>query len=307
MRLGARQSPPPASSDVTDGFPRAESQTDAPMAKTSDLMLRFWGVRGSIACPASCNMRYGGNTSCIEIRRGDDLIIIDGGTGLRDLGHRLMEEGRPNVDVFFTHTHWDHVCGVPFFKPAYAKGRKVRFWAGHLKPQNKSIYTVLCETMMAPLFPVPIGVFQDCEYHDFDCGTPMEPFPGITLNTCWLNHPNLACGYRIDVGGKSICIITDTEHRPEGVDQVIADFVRGADIMVYDAMFTDEEYPRFVGWGHSTWQEALKLADAADVGRVVLFHHDPNHDDAFLDRIADAADRRRPGTLVAHEGMTLHP
>jgi phosphoribosyl 1,2-cyclic phosphodiesterase len=276
------------------------------MTDPKDFSVKFWGVRGSIACPGPDTVRYGGNTTCIEIRCGGNLIIIDGGTGLRDLGAALALEKLARIDLFFTHTHFDHVCGVPFFLPAYMKGTEVNFWAGHLQ-NGQTIKGVLCDMMMAPLFPVPLQVFTAAHYHDFKCGTPMRPKPGVRLNTCRLNHPNNACGYRIDYDGRSVCIITDTEHRLGEIDEVIVDFVKGADIMVYDAMYTDEEYPNHISWGHSTWQEALRIADAAGVRQAVLFHHEPAHDDAFMDAVAAAAEARRPGTLVAVEGMVLRP
>jgi phosphoribosyl 1,2-cyclic phosphodiesterase len=274
---------------------------------SDDFFLRFWGVRGSIACPGPSTVRYGGNTSCVEIRGGDHILVIDGGTGLRLLGDTLFAERRRDVDIFFTHTHWDHVCGVPFFRPAYDEACRVRFWAGHLRPEGQSIRDALSSIMAPPFFPVPIAIFANCEYRNFTCGTPFEPLPGFVVRTAWLNHPNRACGYRVEYGGRSLCVVTDTEHRPGRVDRAVLDLVRGTDIMVYDAMFTDEEYPAYAGWGHSTWQEALRVADEAGVGRAVLFHHDPHRDDAALDRIAEAAHRRRPGTLVAIEGMMLHP
>jgi phosphoribosyl 1,2-cyclic phosphodiesterase len=276
------------------------------MSEAEDFYVKFWGVRGSIPCPGPRTVRYGGNTTCFEIRCGDRLLVIDGGTGLRGLGSHLARERPAEIDLFFTHTHYDHVAGVPFFQPAYLPDITVNFWAGHL-PAELSIKTVLCDMMMAPLFPVPLDVFLGCNYHDFACGTPLEPAPGVRLSTVALNHPNNACGYRIDFAGRSICIITDTEHREGRRDEAIVEFVRGADIMVYDSMFTDEEFPKFVTWGHSTWQEALRVAEAAGVRRTVLFHHDPNHDDDFLDRIAAAADARRPGTVAAMEGLVLRP
>jgi phosphoribosyl 1,2-cyclic phosphodiesterase len=276
------------------------------MSHADDFYIKFWGVRGSIACPGPETVRYGGNTSCAEVGVGSELLVLDGGTGLREFGQRLNKARPPRVDIFFTHVHWDHIAGIPFFAPAYAKDIEVHFWAANLMPE-RTLKGVLCEQMLEPLFPVPASVFENCHYHDFPCGTPIEPRPGVALNTCRLNHPNRACGYRIDYAGKSICFITDTEHPAEGVDETIAGFVRDADIMVYDAMFTEEEYPRFVSWGHSTWEQAVKLGEAAGVGTVVLFHHDPNHDDDFLDRIGREAEAMRPGTLVAREGLALHP
>ena len=276
------------------------------MNEQVDFFIKFWGVRGSIATPGRDTVRYGGNTTCLEIRCGGQLIVIDAGTGARGLGMELAAEKPDRANVFLTHTHFDHVCGIPFFKPAYLADTAVHFWAGHLT-DGRTLKEVICDMMIAPLFPVPIDVFSTSHFHDFECAKLIELAPGVTLNTCRLNHPNGACGYRVDRAGKSICVITDTEHRAGELDTTIADFVHDTDIMVYDATYTDEEYLQHVNWGHSTWQEALKLADAAGVKRVVLFHHDPHHDDAFMDRVAADAEAARPGTLVAMEGMVLHP
>ncbi len=276
------------------------------MSGEADFFIKFWGVRGSIACPGPETLRYGGNTSCFEIRCGGRLIIIDGGTGLRKLGIELSRNPPEFIDLFFTHTHFDHISGVPFFRPAYMKETTITFWAGHLPPGN-SIQNVLCGMMMAPLFPVPLHVFQKARYRDFECCADMAIDPGIVLSTCRLNHPNNACGYRIDFAGKSICVITDTEHVPGQLDRNIIDLVAGADLMLYDAMFTDEEFPKFVSWGHSTWQEALRIAEAAGVKRAVMVHHDPLHNDDIMDCIAQEAERARPGSIVAREGMVLRP
>lgn len=267
--------------------------------------VKFWGVRGSIACPGPGTVRYGGNTTCLEIRCGSHLLVIDGGTGMRPLGSALLKERPSHVDVLFTHTHFDHVVGVPFFQPAYYKDVRVTFWAGHLLPET-TLQAVLCDMMMAPLFPVPLHIFQSCEYRDFTAGDRFEIKPGVVVSTCPLNHPNRATGYRVDFGGRSLAVITDTEHVPDSPDNDIVQLVRDCDAMIYDSMFTDEEFPRFRKWGHSTWQECLRIADAANVRLAVPFHHDPNHDDDFMDRVADEAAAARPGTIVAKEGDVLH-
>jgi len=277
------------------------------LAGDDEFLVRFWGVRGSIAVPGSDTARYGGNTSCLEVRCGQHLLIFDAGTGLRPLGLSLLGQGPLDADLFLTHTHFDHVNGLPFFVPAFIKGNKLRLWAGHLLPQYTLKY-VLSEMMMAPLFPAPVEVFQArMTYHDFTAGQTLTPRPGVNLRTAPLNHPNNATGYRIEFGGKAICYITDTEHQPGKIDQAIVDLVKGADIMIYDATYTDQEYPKFQGWGHSTWQEGAKIADAAGVKTYVIFHHDPGHSDAFMDQVAADAAKARPGTVVAREGLSLSP
>ena len=281
------------------------------MAAGGDFYVKFWGVRGSIACPGEEYRRYGGNTACLEVRYGDQLLIFDAGTGLRRLGSHLAVNGTPNGglngDLFLTHTHHDHIVGLPFFVPIFNPKNRIRIWAGHLAPDDH-LHKVLSRFMAAPLVPVPPEVFAaDVSYHDFTAGETLDPRPGLTLRTAPLNHPNGATGYRIEAEGKSICYVTDTEHRADGLDRNILGLVEGADLMIYDCSYTDEEYPRFRGWGHSTWQEGVRLCDAAAVKRLVIYHHDPSHDDDFMDRVAVEADRVRPGTVVAKEGGSLSP
>ncbi|QQP89413.1 MBL fold metallo-hydrolase [Skermanella sp. TT6] len=276
------------------------------MPPSSDFVVRFWGVRGSIPSPGPETARYGGNTTCIEVRCGDHLMIFDAGTGIRPFGSQLAAEAPLDLDLFFTHTHYDHVAGLPFFAPAFDPRNRLRLWAGHLPPPQ-TIRSVLCDMMIAPLFPVPLSAFDhSCTFNDFQCGATLTPGPGITLRTGPLNHPNQCCGYRVEYEGRVLAIVTDTEHRAEGPDPAVLDLARGADVMVYDGMYTDAVYPRHVGWGHSTWQEGCRVADAAGVGRAVIFHHEPNHDDSVMDGIAAEAEAMRPGTLVAYEGMILN-
>jgi phosphoribosyl 1,2-cyclic phosphodiesterase len=277
------------------------------MVNSGKVAVRFWGVRGSIPCPGPETVRYGGNTSCVEIRCGEHLLIMDGGTGLREFGSALLKNGPINADIFYTHTHFDHICGLPFFAPAYVRGNKIRLWAGHLLPEH-CLEDVLCGMMMAPLFPVPMSLLtRQVSFKDFRHGETLHPRAGVTLHTGALNHPNGATGYRVDYGGKSVAYITDTEHRQNGLDANVLALIDGADIFIYDSTYTEEEYPAHLDWGHSTWEEGIRLADAAKAKTLVIFHHDPGHDDAFMDRVASAAQKRRPSTIVAREGMVLIP
>lgn len=275
-----------------------------------DFTVTFWGVRGSIAAPGAATARYGGNTSCIEVRVGDHLMILDAGTGIRLLGEVLEArvragEGPATGDLFLTHTHYDHISGLPFFAPAYDRRNRFLLWEGHLGPE-RTLETVLRQLMSEPLFPVPVNLIAtSCRFRKFAAGDTLHPCPGITVRTAPLNHPNGATGYRIEQGGRAFCYVTDTEHVPGRPDAAILELVQGADVMVYDATYCDSEFEDHRGWGHSTWQEALRLAEAAGVGRAVLFHHDPSRTDAALDAIAAEARQCRPGTLVAAEGMVL--
>ncbi|RED51342.1 MBL fold metallo-hydrolase [Aestuariispira insulae] len=274
----------------------------------NNLSVTFWGTRGSIACPGPDTIRYGGNTSCLEVMCGNKRLIFDGGTGLPNLGRKIMTEPVPSelpVDLLLTHTHLDHIVGIPFFAPLHIPGNQVRLWAGHLLP-NRTLKQTLSDMMAPPLFPIPPEIFQaDVAFHDFEPQSPPDVGDGIKIRTAPLNHPNGATGYRVDFAGKSVCYITDTEHVPGRPDQNILDLVQDADLIIYDSTYTDEEFDRFVGFGHSTWSEGVRLADAANVGRLVVFHHDPSHNDVFMDGIAAEVEKVRPGTIVAKEGETL--
>ena len=277
------------------------------MTEEPDFFLRFWGIRGSVSCSGDEYRRYGGNTSCLEVRAGKDLLIFDAGSGLRPLARSLADEEALDFDIFLTHTHHDHIVGVPFFAPLFGENNRVRFWAGHLQPDH-TLHEAFCKFMAAPLFPVPPQIFAaDVSYLDFACGDTLTPRPNITLKTAALNHPNGATGYRIECGDHAICYVTDTEHVIGQPDKNILNLVQGADYMIYDSSYTDEEFQNYVGWGHSTWQEGARLCDLAGVKTLVLFHHDPTHDDDFMDAIKAEAEALRPGTLVAHEGMVLRP
>jgi len=278
------------------------------MSENSDFLVRFWGVRGSISISDPNSVRYGGNTSCLEIRCGERLLIFDAGSGFRYLGNKLLEtEGTIDADIFLTHTHYDHICGVPFFKPFFNPNNQFRLSAGHLLPET-NLRQVLCDLMMTPLFPVPLEIFQSkIEFQDFSAGDALTAGADVVIRTAPLNHPNGATGYRIEFDGKAICYLTDTEHRPGELDKNILGLIDGADIVIYDSMYTEDEYQNCVGWGHSTWEAGADLCDAAGVSQFVIFHHDPDHDDAFMDQIAVAAEKRRPGTVVAQEGMVLRP
>lgn len=277
------------------------------MDDPDDFWIRFWGVRGSIACPDDAHRRWGGNTACMEVRCGEHTFVFDAGTGVRPLGKLLAREGAQPLDLFLSHTHFDHVVGFPFFAPFFQQDRVVRVWAGHLGTQH-SIYGTICALMRAPLFPVPPDVFTaDVQFRDFRAGETIRPRPGFALRTAPLNHPNGATAYRVDFAGKSVCYVTDTEHVVGRPDRTILELVEGADVMVYDSAYTDAEYPNYVGWGHSTWEEGVRLADAGGVGRLLLFHHDPTHEDVQMDAIAQAADAARPGTLPAYDGLVVRP
>ncbi|CAA7626381.1 MBL fold metallo-hydrolase [Magnetospirillum sp. SS-4] len=268
--------------------------------------VKFWGVRGSIACPSPEHVVYGGNTSCISVTTDAGVIVFDAGTGIRSLGGELMRLGVKEAHLFFTHTHWDHINGFPFFTPAYVPFFKLHIHGARLEGPPKGIRHVLSAQMESPNFPVPLAIMQGiASDEDFDVGSVFTPYDGVVVRTGRLRHPNGACGYRVEAGGAAIAYITDTEHLPGQPDGNVLALVDGADLMIYDCTYTDDEFPARVGWGHSTWQEAVRLARAAGVKRLAIFHHDPDHTDPVMARIEAEATAAWDGAFVARDGMEV--
>jgi phosphoribosyl 1,2-cyclic phosphodiesterase len=271
--------------------------------------VRFWGVRGSIACSGPRTARYGGNTSSIEVRCDGRMLLFDAGTGIRYLGQELANAAPASqpldADLFLTHTHFDHVAGLPFFKPFFEPRNRWRLWAGHLA-EGMTLRRVLGEFMMSPLFPVPPQVFRArMEYREFKAGETLELADGIAVRTAVLNHPDGATGYRVEYRGRALCYLTDTEHVPGAPDRNVLELIAGADLVIYDSMYTDAEYDTYTGWGHSTWEEGVRLCRAAGAKRLAVFHHDPEHDDDMLDGIAREVARQLPGSIVAKDGLVV--
>jgi phosphoribosyl 1,2-cyclic phosphodiesterase len=272
-----------------------------------EFSIRFWGVRGSIPCPGPETKRYGGNTPCVEVRCGKRLVILDAGTGLRPLGDALLKAGGViDTDIFLTHCHYDHVAGIPFFAPLYRPEHRFRFWAGNLLPDFR-LKGVMQTMMSEPLFPIGIETFQaEVAYRDFTAGESIPESDGVAIHTVALDHPGGATGYRIDYGGRSLLYITDNEGRHEDRDDALVSFSQDADLVIYDTAYTEDEIAAKKGWGHSTWQDGMRLADAAGVKTFCLFHHAPEHDDDAMDAILAQAQAARPGTIAAMENKVIH-
>ncbi|MDH5748476.1 MAG: MBL fold metallo-hydrolase [Rhodospirillales bacterium] len=267
--------------------------------------VKFWGVRGSIACPSSKHIKYGGNTSCIEVKAGDHRFILDAGTGVRGLGREFRNDDVRIAHMLLTHTHWDHINGFPFFTPAYDAERTIHIMAGHLIDKG-GVENVLSSQMQNPMFPVPMEAMKaKLEFDDFRAGDSFDLYPEIKVRTAALNHPNGATGYRIEFEGKSVCYVTDTEHVPGKPDQNILGLIEGADLVIYDCTYTEAEFPAHVTWGHSTWNEGVRLCRAANVKKLAIFHHEPDHDDVFMDKLAEEARKEWANTFVAHESMDI--
>ncbi|CAO3419269.1 MBL fold metallo-hydrolase [Azospirillum doebereinerae] len=265
----------------------------------------FWGVRGTIPCPMASHLGFGGNTSCVEVRAGSQRIILDAGTGLRPLGRKLLAEGVTAATLLLSHTHLDHISGFPFFAPAYTKGFSLRVVSGHLSG-SPNIEAVMARQMERPLFPVPMRTMGgDLSFIEVPAGHSFKLEGGVRIHTAALNHPDGATGYRIEYRGHSMAYVTDTEHVPDQPDRNILNLVDGVDLLLYDSTFTDEEWSQRIGWGHSTWREAIRIAKGGNVKRLCLFHHDPDHDDQTMDAIEKEAQAELPNCFAAREGTTV--
>jgi phosphoribosyl 1,2-cyclic phosphodiesterase len=285
-----------------------------------EFSVHFWGVRGSIPCPGPHTIRYGGNTSCVEMRVNGQRLIFDAGTGIRVLGEAMLGEAALReqqleapqaieAHLFFSHTHWDHIQGFPFFGPAFVQGNCFHIY-GATAADGSTILQRLSAQMLHPNFPVPIQIMGGHLYfNDIEAGARIELPDGVLVQAASLNHPGGALGYRVSWGDHVAAYVTDTEHFSDRLDDNILKLIQDADVLIYDCTYTEDEYnhPRQskVGWGHSTWNAAVALALEAGVRSLAIFHHDPSHTDDFMDRLGREARAVFPNSVVAHEGLVL--
>lgn len=300
--------------------------------------VRFWGVRGSVACPFEKTLRFGGNTSCIEIRADKRLIIIDMGTGAHPLGAHLVEKiaesGPVDADIFFTHTHLDHLAGFQMFVPFFIPTSRIRIH-GPFMHGGTTLQSIFAQYMSYPYWPVrvdelPAGIsFQELGETTLDLGG------GLRVQTKYLNHPVICLGYRFEYKGKTI--VTSYDNEPfwnifapfadadflcaaaaragekacKEENEKLQEFYRGADILIYDCQYTEDEYKNGkYHWGHSTYKHAIHTAQAAGVKKLLLFHHDPSRSDAYLEALEqESKTNYHPGNgleiLVSREGMVV--
>ena len=270
------------------------------------MIVRFWGVRGSIPVSGPGYLRSGGNTSCLEICHEGERLIIDGGTGVRALGDALGYQP-VRLTLLFTHTHWDHIQGVPFFTPAYHPGSHLTF-AGPTRDAG-SLHQVLSSQMRPPMFPVLLDdLSAKIDFLPIEEGQVFETGP-FRVSSIDLFHPDGIRAYRIEAGGQVFVHATDVEHGDQ-IDERLLRFAEGADLLAHDAQYTVDEYtgrggPSRRGWGHATWCDAVEVARQAGVRQLALFHHDPRRMDAAVDAIEADAAARLPGTVAAREGAVF--
>ena len=271
----------------------------------NEFSVRFWGVRGSVPVSGPEFQRYGGNTACIEMQCGPHTLVFDAGSGIRPAGLSLVERNILDFDVLFTHCHYDHILGMPFFAPLYKPNAHVTVWAGHLAG-IMTTREMLKAFMRPPWFPVPLEICHaNITCNDFRANDVLVPREGVTIRTGSLNHPGNCVGYRVEWDGRAVALISDTEHVPGVLDPNVLALIQDADLVIYDANYVDEEMERYRGWGHSSWEQAIRLCEAAGARRLALFHHDKGRTEAQLGVIERNARKRFAGAFAARDGLTL--
>ena len=286
----------------------------------SPARIKFWGTRGSIAVPGPDTLRYGGNPTCVELRADGEIVVLDAGSGIRPLGVALRKQFRSRpikLSLLITHAHWDHIQGFPFFKPAYDPRNEIRIFG--FDGAGTSFREIITEPMKAPFFPITMRELS--AKMDINKLTEMKFSLGkVDVHAAFVNHPGVCAGYRIFTSAGSVAFLPDHEPyefflhatrgkqlSPEQAREIAADqhaalvqFLRGSDILILDTQYTDQEYKTHIGWGHGSISSAVSLALEADVQTLLLFHHDPSHDDNMVDTMVESARE-----LVAKTGRPL--
>jgi phosphoribosyl 1,2-cyclic phosphodiesterase/CheY-like chemotaxis protein len=302
-------------------IPRRPRPKSTGGSESTPARIRLWGVRGSIPVPGKSTVRYGGNTSCVEVRADGEIIILDAGSGIRLLGLALDKEfgsRSMKLTLLISHTHWDHIQGLPFFSPAYNQKNLIRVLG--YEGARAGLAKILASQMETPFFPVSLRelpshlAIEELKEMEFQIGN-------VEVRSKFANHPGICAGYRLFTSSGSIAYLPDNEpyeslklhatsRLPTSTQEArdfaaterakLVEFLQGCDVVILDAQYTDEEYQQHIGWGHGSFSSVVSLALDADAHKLVLFHHDPNHDDEMIDKIVELA-----RALVAKSGKTL--
>ena len=269
------------------------------------LKVTFWGPRGTLPCSGPEYKKFGGHTNCVSVSWKDSLFVFDAGSGIFDLGQYLLKHNNPNLKIhlFFSHYHLDHIMGYPFFKPAWIKGFNIHVYGAFLK-ETGGIKEFFTKTLYHPIFPVSLDIMQaSITYHDI---LPQEKFQvtdGVAIDTMLLNHPGNALGYRLKTPKGDICYLTDNEHSVRKPNTALGEFAKGARLSIYDSTYDDDSFEKKIGWGHSTWQEAIRLKDLSHSEYMAIYHHDPSSIDSHLELIEKKI--TDPKAFIAKQGQVL--
>ena len=302
-------------------IPRRPRPKAAPERESVPARIRLWGVRGSIPVPGKSTVRYGGNTSCVEVRADGEIIVLDAGSGIRLLGLALDKEFGPRsmkLTLLISHTHWDHIQGLPFFSPTYNQKNLIRVLG--YEGARAGLAKILASQMETPFFPVSLRelpshlAIEELKEMEFQIGN-------IEVRSKFANHPGICAGYRLLTSSGSIAYFPDNEPYEQlklqlasrdGISEdeardfataeraKMVEFIQGCDLAILDTQYTDEEYTKHIGWGHSSLRSVVSLGLDANVSKLLLFHHDPNHDDEMIDKMVE-----RARALVAESGKPL--
>jgi phosphoribosyl 1,2-cyclic phosphodiesterase len=270
------------------------------------LRLKFWGVRGSLATPCRQNLGFGGNTTClqVEVPHSDEVVIFDAGTGIRNLGLSLMQsrQGPLKIHLLLTHFHWDHVLGLPFFGPAFDPRNSLTIYSS---PYSAPLMSSITGVLSHPYFPATFeSELRHVKLMPLERGESLR-IAGVEIRAFPVQHPQGACGYRIESSGACIVFVPDHEGGDAEMDRAIREAAHGADVLIHDSQYTPEEYLIKKGWGHSTWKDAAQVALDSQIGRLVLFHHDPAHDDDMVQGMLESARDIFPNADAAIEGSVI--
>ncbi len=269
------------------------------------MKITFFGVRGSTPCAGPEHAQYGGHTSCVMVEADDHIIIFDAGSGIYDASRIALDNFSKKIFLFFSHVHLDHIMGLPFFAPVWRSDFTVNIFAGSLAAYG-GIQSFLSTTFTEPLFPVSFSNFPaNIVCQDFKPGTVLQISDSLTINTAQLNHPNGAIGYRLNYKDSSVCYVTDTEHLLDKKDDNILGLIKDSDLLIYDSSYADDNFAQYKGWGHSTWQEGIRLAQEGNVKKVAIFHHDPSNTDDKMAAIEKKATDQWSSAFIARQGQVV--
>ncbi|PCJ20075.1 MAG: MBL fold metallo-hydrolase [Candidatus Cloacimonadota bacterium] len=275
------------------------------------MIVRVWGTRGSTPVSSQNYMKYGGSSSCYEIiSDAGTRVIVDAGTGIRPLGASLLKELPVEVHLIFSHYHWDHILGFPFFVPCFIPGNKIHIYGQ--KKGNLSAMNILDKHLMSPPnFPVPLSIMgASLTFTDLEDRGKVELGKNFSMSYLPMNHPNGVIGMRFEDGDKSFVLMTDIEHISDTIpDPALVEFVKNSNLVAYDCQYTPDEYPMRVSFGHSTWRAAGNLMIQGGAKNLLMIHHDPDHDDEFIDQmVIDANEEFKDDEInftAAFEGQEI--